>query len=244
MAGGVKVGCCWFPVGRSQYAARLKVVELQQTFYSPPRLETARRWRETAPGDFEFTLKAWQLITHEASSPTYRRLKRPLPPEERGQSGSFRDTPVVHRAWEVTRDLARALKARLVVFQCPARFTPTGENMERLRRFFSRVERDHLIFAWEPRGAWPREEVAALCRQLNLVSALDPFASAPFPGPLAYFRLHGLGGYRYTYTDEDLAVLAAMVAGGQETYVMFNNMSMWADARRFQEVLARAGAAV
>lgn len=76
----VKIGCCGFPVARRRYWEGLAAVEIQRTFYQPPRLETARRWRQGAPVDFEFTLKAWQLITHEASSPTYRRLRRPLSP--------------------------------------------------------------------------------------------------------------------------------------------------------------------
>jgi len=32
-----------------------------------------------------------------------------------------------------------------------------------------------------------------LCRELDLVPAMDPFATPPFAGPLAYFRLHGIG---------------------------------------------------
>lgn len=120
----LKIGCCGFAVGRRPYAARLKVVEVQQTFYQPPRVETVRRWREEAPPDFEFTLKAWQLITHEATSPTYRRLKRSLNLEERRQAGSFKPTSVVRQAWEVTRELALTLKTRLILFQCPASFAP------------------------------------------------------------------------------------------------------------------------
>lgn len=91
----VKIGCCGFPVGRRQYMARLPVAEVQQTFYQPPQLATVRRWRAEAPPSFEFTLKAWQLITHEAVSPAYRRLKRPLTPEERVQAGFFKDTPLL-----------------------------------------------------------------------------------------------------------------------------------------------------
>jgi uncharacterized protein YecE (DUF72 family) len=238
----VKVGCCGFPLGRTQYATRLRVVELQQTFYAPPRVETARSWREAAPRSFEFTLKAWQLITHEASSPTYRRLKPPLSAEERGQAGSFQDTPLVRHAWQITREIALTLEASIIVFQCPARFGPAIENIQRLRRFFSEISRDNFILAWEPRGDWPRDEVAALCRELDLLPALDPFATPPLPGPWVYFRLHGKGGYRYTYTEEDLAALAALVASREEAYVMFNNLSMWQDALRFQERLAQGPA--
>jgi uncharacterized protein YecE (DUF72 family) len=233
----VKVGCCGFPVGRRHYAARLPVVEVQQTFYQPPQLTTARRWRAEVPGGFEFTLKAWQLITHEASSPTYRRLKQPLTPAVRAQAGFFKDTPLVQQAWETTREIAQALEARIILFQCPARFTPEPENRAALTRFFSSLDRGGFRCAWEPRGDWPRELVAELCAELNLLPALDPLASTPFPGPWAYFRLHGRGGYRYVYTDQDLEALRANLTDREEAYVFFNNMSMWADACRFLDLL-------
>ena len=63
----------------------------------------------------------------------------------------------------------------------------------------------------------------------------------PFPGPAAYFRLHGQGGYRYTYTAADLGALAAMAGGRQTTYVLFNNLSMWPDALQFKARLGSAG---
>ena len=68
----VKVGCCGFPRGMKDYFSHFRLVEVQQTLYKMPKLETALRWRQQAPSDFEFTLKAWQLITHPATSPTYR----------------------------------------------------------------------------------------------------------------------------------------------------------------------------
>ncbi|MCL6620941.1 MAG: DUF72 domain-containing protein [Syntrophobacterales bacterium] len=234
----IKVGCCGFPVNRREYFRHLQLVEIQQTFYQPPRAETARRWRQEAPPEACFTLKAWQLITHEAKSPTYRRLTRPLSEAERRQAGAFRPTQVVREAWEVTREVAAALEARVVVFQCPASFTPTPEHREHLTAFFRGITRDDLLLAWEPRGAWPREEVERLCRELRLLPVVDPLATPSFPGPLAYFRLHGQGGYRYRYTDADLAQLARLVKERQEAYVLFNNLSMWEDAQRFARLLA------
>ncbi len=229
----VKIGCCGFPGKQRDYAGLFPVVEIQQTFYQPPRVDTARRWRRELPAPFEFTIKAWQLITHEAASPTYRRLKTPLTEEERRQAGGFQLTGVVRRAWEATREIALALEARIILFQCPARFGPTPENIERLSAFFGSLDREGFIFAWEPRGDWPRSLVAALCQTLDLVPAADPFAGPPFPGPLRYFRLHGIGGYRYKFTDDDLITLKSLLREAQETYVLFNNMSMAEDAKRF-----------
>ena len=233
----IKIGCCGFPVKRREYAAQFPVVELQQTFYQLPRLDTARRWRKELPPPFEFTLKAWQLITHEASSPTYRRLRTVLRPEERRQAGSFQATPVVLRAWEATREIALALEAVVILFQCPARFGPTPENLYRMRRFFGDLDRNPHTLAWEPRGQWDPAVVMELCRELDLLPAGDPFVTPPFPGSRAYFRLHGLGGYRYQYTDADLETRKTFLAGYREVYVLINNMSMADDARRFLAVV-------
>src|SRR4051794_33071970 len=120
-----KTGCCGFRLAKKVYAERFPVVEVQETFYQPPKIATLRRWRETAPKDFEFTLKAWQVITHAATSPTYRRLKTKFSAEELAECGSFQSTPVVESAWQTTRAGAEALAARRVLFQCPASFAPT-----------------------------------------------------------------------------------------------------------------------
>ena len=60
----VKVGCCGFSVSMKKYFEKLKLVEVQKTFYEPPKIETAKKWKNSAPEGFEFTLKAWQVITH------------------------------------------------------------------------------------------------------------------------------------------------------------------------------------
>lgn len=149
----IKVGCCGFGEAQQKYFEEFPVVEVQITFDQPPKPETARGWREKAPEQFEFTLKAWQLITHEATSPTYRRLTEKLPRARLKQCGSFKPTDEVFRAWERTEEIARTLGSKIIVFQCPAAFTPTGEHKRNLRQFFKRISRREYLFAWEPRGA-------------------------------------------------------------------------------------------
>lgn len=230
-----KVGCCGFPVGRKRYANRSRLVEVQQTFYEPPQTKTLQRWREELPPPFEFTVKAWQLITHEATSLTYRRLRTPIPERRKEYCGAFRPSEEVWSAWQRTAEAAKILGARLILFQCPASFTPTAEHRRNLRAFFRRLQRDQYMFVWEPRGQWTPEEIRALCEELDLVHAVDPFAARPVAGAVRYFRLHGKTGYRYRYTDDDLAALAQMCAGRKPTYVLFNNISMFEDAGRFLE---------
>lgn len=230
----VWVGCCGFPVRREVYFAHLPVVEIQQTFYNPPQPRTAERWRQEAPPAFQFALKAWQLITHPPSSPTYRRLREPLA-GPREAYGFFQPTDEVWAAWERTQTIAEALQAAWVIFQCPRRFTPSEEHVANLRSFFARVPRGKWRYGWEPRGDWPPDLVATLCQELDLVHVVDPFQATPVTGRIAYFRLHGRTGYRYRYTPEDLAQLAARCRPFDEVWVLFNNVSMWDDARRFWE---------
>lgn len=234
----IQVGCCGFPKRHADCYTALDVIEVQKTFYRPPQVKTALRWRAEAPPDFTFTMKAWQLITHEPSSPTYRRLGMEIPPEARHRYGSFRATDEVLTAWERTREIAEALRARVVVFQCPARFTPTEEHVTNVRLFFSRIARGSFLTAWEPRGDWPDDLVASLCEELNLIHCVDPFTKGTTTREIAYFRLHGRTGYRYRYTDADLRELYRLCQEFKEVWVLFNNVSMWEDALRFRELLS------
>ena len=243
-----RVGCCGFPISLRRYAQEFSVVEVQQTFYQPPALRTLEKGRTVVPAAFEFTLKAWQLITHEASSPTYRRLREELSPQQRREAGAFRLNATVIYAWRRTLDCARTLGSRCVLFQCPARFAPTPTNKENLRNFFREIKADllsssgagSLTCVWEPRGEWRAEEVRELCQELGLVHGVDPFQQSPVSGSFGYFRFHGRTGYRYRYSDLELEQLQEMAEKHNSCYVLFNNVSMLEDARRFQR-LAQPG---
>jgi uncharacterized protein YecE (DUF72 family) len=228
-------------MGAAAYFEEFRVVEVQQTFYEPPRDATIVRWRRQAPLRFEFTLKAWQLVTHEASSPTYRRLRRPLSAAERAEAGSFRATPVVREGWRRTLECARLLRATAILLQCPRSFRPTDENVERLRAFCATAERpDGVRLVWEPRGAWPAELVGALCEELGLVHGVDPFVAGTQTPAVAYFRLHGVTGAHHVYSDAELERLRGMLPpSANPAYVLFNNVPRVGDVRRFRALLGR-----
>jgi uncharacterized protein YecE (DUF72 family) len=232
----VRIGCSGFRSSRAAYYQVLDSVEVQQTFYQPPQVSTLRRWREEAPAGFEFTVKVWQLVTHRASSPTYRRLKRQLTDEERDGAGFFRPTDIVGEAWGLTRECAEALRARALLFQCPASFGPTGENVENLRRFFRGAAREDATFCWEPRGGWPRGLVSELCEELGLWHVVDPFVERTATPGRCYFRLHGRKGWRYKYEEGELEELHSMLPRDAASYVFFNNVEMLDDAARFRAI--------
>ena len=234
----VRIGLCGFTIAFSEYVKKFPLVEVQQTFYQPPDPATLRRWRAQAPMRFEFTLKAWMLITHEATSSTYRRLRRPLSRAERVETGAFRDTKIVEEGWKTTLACADVLRATAILFQCPASFRASDENVANLRAFMRRVERRPGVrFLWEPRGPWPDELVATLCRELDLTHVVDPFERRTVTPEQIYFRLHGITGSRHVYSDEELAKLAAMLPPDGRQYVLFNNIPRAGDAERFKRLL-------
>lgn len=233
----IKIGTCGFRTNKQVYSQMLRAVEVQHTFYQPPQIKTLERWRAEVAPDFEFALKAWQLITHEAKSPTYKRLKRKLTDEEKESAGYFKPTAIVKEAWETTLACAQALQAKTVLFQCPASFKPYRENIKNLEKFFSSVERNNLSFAWEPRGEWDEKMVKSICENLDLWHAVDPFAQMTATPDRCYYRLHGRTGFGYQYEEDELAELAALLPEKEISYVFFNNRYMLEDALLFQKII-------
>jgi uncharacterized protein YecE (DUF72 family) len=235
------VGTCGFAEAQSRIFRDFGILEVQQTFYQPPMRSTAERWRERAPKTFVFTLKAWQLFTHEASSPTYRRLKSPLTASERNQVGNFKWNTVTRMAWDRTQEISDALDAEAIVFQTPRSFQPTTENLRRIRTFFEHINRRGRRMIFEPRGnAWRDEIIRPLLEDLSLVHGLDPFLRRPAGRGLRYFRLHGKPAYhyRYRYSDADLNALRELLSNAWPNRVLFNNDSMADDARRFLNLIS------
>ena len=234
----IRIGTCGFRNTKESYAQSLSTVEIQHTFYHPPQIKTLEKWRAEIRPDFEFTLKAWQLITHESTSPTYKRLKRKLTEKEAEEAGFFKPTEIVREALDTTLACADALKARTVIFQCPAKFRQTDENIENLRNFVRGIKRPKLNFGWEPRGPWDDAVVKEICDELGLWHVVDPFAHPTVTPKRCYYRLHGIPRWRYTYEDGELEELASMLPKKRLSYVFFNNITMKQDAMRFEKIVA------
>jgi len=230
-----RLGLCGWTINAADYFATFDTLEVQQTFYEPPLRLTMDRWRDQAPAGFVFTIKAWQLITHRATSSTYKRLRSDVNREE---AGAFQVNATTMHGWNVTRDCARLLRAKAILFQCPASFRATEENIANMRAFFSEIGRiDGVDYLWEPRGPWSDDVIADVCAELGLDHVVDPLLRDVVTPGLVYWRLHGVKNHYHSYTDDELRALAARVPADRETYVMFNNVPRAGDAKRFRTFL-------
>ncbi len=221
----IKVGCCGYPTSMKKYQENFNLVELNTTFYKYPRMSTVVRWRENAPQNFEFTVKAHQDITHK--------FKLKIEPSI--------------KAFEQMKQICKTLKARILLIQTPGSFRP--DKLEDAYKFFNKINRQNLTIAWETRGpSWnnptTRKKLAKTLQELNITHVTDPLKTMPtHTNNTAYFRLHGLGQrmYYYQYTDEELKKLHNLIkpleTKKREIYILFNNLTMLNDSLRFKHYL-------
>ncbi len=238
--GIIKVGSCgWSYLNAEKYVPRWKdkfksklqvyaklfdLVEINSTFYRIPKLSTARKWREEADEvneGFEFTVKVSQLITH----------KDPF-----GKQSLW--------AFERMKEIARELRAKILLFQSPASFKPTEDNLEKARGFFEKIDRDDFVLVWEVRWAkdWTKEIVRSVFSELGLNQCIDPFRQECFyANSVIYYRLHGFGKpsmYNYGFSEEELKTLANNVRQQKKpVYVLFNNASCYEDGLVLKRLL-------
>ena len=210
-----------------RYFENYTLVELNSTFYEYPRLETVKGWREKAPENFEFTVKAHQDISHKSK----------MKPDE-----------ACLKAFENMRQICKTLKAKVLLIQTPGSFRP--DKLGEAEKFFRAVDREGLVLVWETRGPeWEKpeayERLSRVLSSLEIVHVTDPFRVLPaYTSQTAYFRLHGLGKelYYYQYSDEELRKLRELMkpfeGEGKKVYVLFNNLSMFEDGLRFIKYLS------
>lgn len=239
----VKVGCCDFQTSRKRYYEMLKLVEVQKTFYEPPKVETARKWREEAPKDFEFTVKAWMAFTHDPRSSIWS--KTGLPREE--SFGLLRPTQDNFALWDEFKVLVKELRANVVVFQSPPSFKFSEENLSNAGEFFSSISDSGFTFVWEVReeGWLKRSAFKELLEDLGISQAVDPLFEIPVYGKIRYYRLHGTRRgrrivYSYKYSLEELKKIKEIVNRFilNENYILFNNSYFsFGNAIQFKEMI-------
>jgi uncharacterized protein YecE (DUF72 family) len=130
------------------YARAFDTVEVDSTFYARPAVKTVRAWGRRTPGDFLFSLKLPQEITHE------RRLRNV--------------DDLANEFFDTVRELGPKLGA--VLIQLAPDFGPT--ELPAVAQFLPKLPRD-IRFAIEFRNrGWIHEGVLALLAEHNVALTL------------------------------------------------------------------------
>ena len=170
------------PEGRLRfYASQFPIVEVDSTYYAPPREQQAGLWVDRTPPDFTFNIKAFSLLT---GHPTKRKalwadLREQLPPDQQAKERVYATALPPDAVEETWRRFAEALlpldsagKLGAVLFQYPEWFTPRREHREELARLRGRLPGYEVCVEFRNK-AWladerDRDRTLGLLRELEL----------------------------------------------------------------------------
>jgi len=234
----IKVGCCGTAgLSLQKYSQQFNLLEVQRSFYELLKEDLGNKWRNSVKMDFEFTIKVFQGITHPVESPTWRKSNKILQGIDPKDVGLLRITNFVKYCWEKNISFARALQAKIVVIQLPPSFEYYTSGIQRLKNFFEFVEPDVTCAIEFRHISWISriDQVLDNLKKWSVIVVSDPLKFNLPKQDTQYFRLHGMNGftnYRYVYSDQEINKLI-IKAKKSNTYVLFNNISMLTDAKRF-----------
>ena len=198
-----------FPASKmlAYYYERFDTVEINNSFYMLPKIETLGSWRDSTPKNFEFAIKASRFLTHN------KKLKEP------------------ENALNNFLPRAEALGKKLgpVLFQLPPNWRI---NLERLEEFLEPLPRYHKYTFEFREPSWLTEDTYALLRKHN--AAFCIYELAGFRSPIeitadwTYIRLHGPGNkYQGSYSDSVLRTWTDRIVNWsgylKGIYVYFDN---------------------
>jgi uncharacterized protein YecE (DUF72 family) len=189
------------------YAGQFDTVEINNTFYALPSLETAQKWREKTPPGFVFAIKASRFLTH---------LKRLL---DTGEG--------LRKFFEIIESLGE--KAGPILFQLPPRWRA---NADRLSNFISALPTNYR-YAFEFRDpSWFSPVIYDILRNRNIALCItnrkDEDSPAELTADFTYIRFHG--GAPSTHGKYESATLSRWASTIDDwrsrldaIYVYFNN---------------------
>lgn len=189
------------------FSKEFDTVEINNTFYQLPKLETVKNWYKTVEDNFEFTVKASRYITH---------IKKLKDPEQTLQKFF---------------DIIEPLKEKLgtILYQLPPNQKIDLEKMEHFLQNIPRKNRSVFEFR---NDSWYEDSLYELLSKYNCGFCIHdmPENSSPriITSDILYVRFHGPSGkYRGDYPDKLMKDWAEWIAGksssSNEIYCYFNN---------------------
>jgi len=213
-------------------AGYFDTVEINSSFYRPPRPADAAKWASRVRNNprFKFTAKAWQRLTHER--------------ENMSDESLAKHCDEVRRS---TAPLAQAGVLGALLIQFPWSFRYGPENLEHMEMVFRRlsdfplaVEIRHGSWDREPFYDFLRENRVTLCNVDQPVIGNSIKPDSKVTARLGYFRLHGRNyenwfkedagrdaRYDYLYSKQEIKEIARLIRtikqNAEETYAITNN---------------------
>jgi uncharacterized protein YecE (DUF72 family) len=181
------------------YAQRLSTVEINNTFYRMPTVETLRKWGADTPTEFRFALKSPRRITHE------KRLV-----------GAGEDVSWLFKAGAELGD-----KLGPVLFQLPPFFRKDTAKLDAFLAELPATARAAFEFRHE---SWFGPDVYEVLRArgaaLCIAEAEDLATPLEATAPWGYLRLR-----RQDYTEADVVAWAGRIRaqGLESAYVFFKH---------------------
>lgn len=216
------------------YADHFDTVEVDSTYYALPNERNAALWAVRTPADFDFTIKAFALLTqHQTDTRALPPAVRELIPADALREPRFGhpSPPVLDLCFAMFRSALQPLRAAgklgCILFQFPPWFTARASNESYIDFCRERMGDDRLAIEFR-HASWfgdrLRHTVDFLTdRNLSLVCFDAPDApSIPKPpftatADIAYVRFHGHNRqawfqrkttaaerFKYLYTDGEL----------------------------------------
>lgn len=190
------------------YVRHFDTLELNNSFYRLPTIVAFESWRDAAPKNFVYAVKASRFITHN------KKLKDP----ENALDN------ILPRAEHLGKKLGP------VLFQLPPKWKL---NLERLEGLLEVLPHEHR-YAFEFRElSWMTPEVNRLLERYNAAFCIYELAGYQSPfyvtADFAYVRLHGPGAGKYqgSYSDAQLRWWARQIeqwsARLKAIYIYFDN---------------------
>lgn len=194
---------CWL----DYYSKNYNSVEINNTFYKLPEVLSLRKWYDSVPDNFVFSVKASRYITH---------MKK--------LSGIEKNINKLLKSVSILDE-----KLGPILFQLPPGWKFNGQ---RLRSFLSSLSAD-FRYVFEFRNqTWFNDEAYGLLSENNAALCVYDFGGVTSPRhmttDMVYVRLHGAQGPYYgSYSDNVLAMWAkdvsAWSAKGLKVFFYFNN---------------------
>jgi uncharacterized protein YecE (DUF72 family) len=195
-----------FPTSKflSYYAQHFNSVEVNNTFYQYPSLNTINNWYQNTPADFIFSLKVNKQITH------------------------------IKRLNDIDDELndfyqyGTALKEKMgyYLFQFPKAFTFSEEHLSRILTALNPTYRNVVEFRdkswWNPRVFKEFEEANIVFCTVSGFWVPDELITI---NSKAYIRFHGDPTYSSSYSAHELSCWKDSISNAcvQECWAYFNN---------------------